>query len=399
MDLRPRRRGRRRPSSKSAAVFALISVLPVLLLGAVLLEQAHAAADERVLGRGRAQAQLVQTMGVGPALMGADLNDLATADFLRLRQVTQVAVVEGAVRFVAVLDLEGRVMFSEGRSVPDFSSPDDVAAIAAAEQGTTAVRLAPDLDAPSGSHIRVALPLKKNTSGISTGVLELGLPYEDIAASAARDLRKTYITLGVALLGLYFAQSSLAWWTTGRLRRLASENEHRALHDALTSLPNRRLFQLEVEAALARTRSGGRPCALVLVDLDHFKVVNDTLGHAAGDALLCATADRLVLALRSDDVVARLGGDEFGIVLDGIDDAATAEELLREVQCELARELMVQGVPLSVQASWGVALAPSGAEDVASLLQRADEAMYDAKRAGSGVVSVWGASARIRTAN
>ena len=107
----------------------------------------------------------------------------------------------------------------------------------------------------------------------------------------------------------------ISWWTTRALRRHAADHEHQALHDPLTGLPNRR-------AVPARGRGGARPRpgaatagALVLVDLDHFKEVNDTLGHHAGDELLQVVGRRLAESLRTDDTVARLGGDEFGLVL------------------------------------------------------------------------------------
>ena len=376
--------------SRSLLVYALVSLVPVLLIAGVLVHDQRGGAQERVLERGRTQARMIQALGISPALTGADLDDLRTADFTHVIQVTQLAVFEGAVRYVEIHDAAGMVLLSRGSSTPDHTSRADSAAFSTAMRGGTVVRLVDDRTAPSGSQIRVVQPLERDNSGRIPGVLELGLPYEDIENSVHAELERAYRSLAVGLFLLYLTQAALSWWTTRRIRRSAAENEHRALHDELTALPNRRLFQRKAEAVMAGMRDGGRPAAVVLVDLDHFKAVNDTLGHAAGDDLLCATAARLIGSLRAGDVVARLGGDEFGLILDGVGDVEVVRGLLDRVRAELARELILCDVPLSVEASFGVALVTPGLDDVMALLQRADVAMYEAKRAGSEVV-VWGA--------
>jgi len=120
--------------------------------------------------------------------------------------------------------------------------------------------------------------------------------------------------------------------------------------------------------------------------LDRFKDVNDTLGHHAGDELLRVVAQRLPASLRTDDTVARLGGDEFGLILPGIPDAAHALELLVRVREELAAPIVLDTVPLSIEASFGVALYPADGKTVEVLLQHADAAMYQGKRGTSGIV-------------
>jgi diguanylate cyclase (GGDEF)-like protein len=158
---------------------------------------------------------------------------------------------------------------------------------------------------------------------------------------------------------------------------------HQALHDALTGLPNRTLFHDRVRQALELARRGSQPLALLVMDLDSFKDVNDTLGHQCGDALLQQVGSRLLEGLRACDTVARLGGDEFGFLLTDVDSSATAA-LVERIQETLADPFTVQNRLHQVTASLGIALHPEHGEDVDQLLQRADVAMYAAKRTGTG---------------
>jgi diguanylate cyclase (GGDEF)-like protein len=164
-----------------------------------------------------------------------------------------------------------------------------------------------------------------------------------------------------------------------RLRRHADETQHQALHDSLTGLPNRALFRREVETALAARREAALPSAVLLMDLDRFKEVNDTLGHHNGDLLLQAVARRLQSTLRPGDVVARLGGDEFGILLVDAGDHHTIDSLAERMNEALAAPFLVQEMTLEVGASIGIATFPEDGDDVDTLIQRADVAMYVAK--------------------
>ena len=162
-----------------------------------------------------------------------------------------------------------------------------------------------------------------------------------------------------------------------RAGREAVLNERLALQDSLTGLPNRVLFRDRATIALAAAERNGTSVSLMLVDLDRFKEINDTLGHHVGDEVLRRVGEQLRDALREADTVARLGGDEFAIVVEG-----SAEEALH-VAAKL-REALVQpmdlvGVPLLIDASIGIATAPEDGTDVETLMQRADVAMYQAK--------------------
>ncbi|MEH0843029.1 bifunctional diguanylate cyclase/phosphodiesterase [Micromonospora sp. CPCC 205711] len=167
------------------------------------------------------------------------------------------------------------------------------------------------------------------------------------------------------------------------LARVADEHAHAATHDALTGLANRRhLLERGTEQIAERHAEG--VTALVLIDLNHFKEVNDTLGHAAGDQVLIQVADRLRTVARPDDLVARLGGDEFAVLLRGLPAPAVAAHRAEALLGALHEPIDVDGMRISVEASGGIAAAPASG-GVPELLRRADVAMYQAKRAGQRI--------------
>lgn len=167
-------------------------------------------------------------------------------------------------------------------------------------------------------------------------------------------------------------------------RRQAEDALRRqALHDALTGLPNRVLLSDRLRQAVLAVQRDGQPLALMLLDLDRFKDVNDTLGHQAGDLLLCQVAQRLRGVLRAADTVARLGGDEFAVLLPGAE-LAGAAQAAQSILAVLSEPITIEDQRLTIAASIGIALAPDHSADDQTLLRYADIAMYVAKRAGGG---------------
>ena len=169
-------------------------------------------------------------------------------------------------------------------------------------------------------------------------------------------------------------------------RRLETELKHQAFHDPLTELPNRALFLDRVEHALARRVRHGEDVAVMLIDLDDFKLVNDTRGHGVGDTLLVKVADRLRRTIRDEDTCARLGGDEFAVLMEGLTSTAEAVELAERISAELRRPVIVEGETVNAGASIGVATTEH-AEDATDLLRQSDLAMYAAKDAGGSSTS------------
>ncbi|HEV7175426.1 MAG TPA: bifunctional diguanylate cyclase/phosphodiesterase, partial [Solirubrobacteraceae bacterium] len=224
------------------------------------------------------------------------------------------------------------------------------------------------------------LPL--HTGHQTVGVLELYLPYAPISRDIASGLHELYLDLALGLAALYLALVVITASVSRGLRREAALNAYLAEHDMLTELPNRTFFHRRASDAVALAVRNNESVALAIVDLDRFKEVNDTLGHHNGDCLLRELAARLSASMRGGDTVARLGGDEFGLIVRDVEDAEPALRRLREV---IDREVGINGVPLSVQASMGFVIAPEDGTDVDTLLQRADVAMYLAKARHAGV--------------
>ena len=171
----------------------------------------------------------------------------------------------------------------------------------------------------------------------------------------------------------------------GEMRAEAGRQAYEASHDSLTGLANRALLRERAPLVLAESARSGRPCALLLLDLDHFKEINDTLGHSAGDLLLQQVAERLSDSTRSGDLVVRLGGDEFAVLLRDlrcVDDAPkVAVDLLRS----LSAPMVFEGLKLSVEGSIGVACYPEDGGDIEDLLRKADIALYQAKASRGSV--------------
>ena len=165
------------------------------------------------------------------------------------------------------------------------------------------------------------------------------------------------------------------------LERVSAENAFAAAHDPLTGLPNRRKLY-EVAGKIFGTRANDGVLALLLIDLNHFKEVNDTLGHAAGDDVLCEVARRLERSAHPGDLVARLGGDEFAVLMTKLPTPAMASHRAESMLTALDGTVEVDGMQLTVEAAGGIALAP-GTGGVQELMRRADVAMYQAKRSGN----------------
>lgn len=179
-------------------------------------------------------------------------------------------------------------------------------------------------------------------------------------------------------------------------RRLTEQMAHQATHDALTQLPNRYLFHDRLNQAIAHARRASQSFAILFVDLDHFKKVNDSLGHGAGDVLLQAAAARLLACKRQEDTIARLGGDEFVLVLENLHQEEGAATLARKILEALAPPFQIEGHECFITASIGISLFPKDGEDAETLLKNADIAMYRAKDSGRDIMQFYGRDMHVR---
>ena len=200
--------------------------------------------------------------------------------------------------------------------------------------------------------------------------------------------------IGLWAIAVFIAPLAFAWQmlhrthslelATEELARKQAENEYQASHDHLTDLPNRLLFLRSLATAIEEAEDAGGTIGVMLMDLDHFKEVNDALGHHFGDKLLAAIGPRIAQSLREGDLMARLGGDEFGVLLTNLADEETASVVAEKIVEGLRRPIRVEELDLDVSGSVGVALYPAHSEDPEMLLRHADVAMYAAKESGLG---------------
>lgn len=174
---------------------------------------------------------------------------------------------------------------------------------------------------------------------------------------------------------------------------LQSENEslaHQANHDSLTGLPNRAFFEGRLIRALRSAAKAKEQVAVLYLDSDRFKEINDSFGHAAGDAVLVAVAERVRAQLREDDLVARLGGDEFALLQRGVSDGDSAYRLADRLVQALSRPTEIEAHALQIGASIGIVLSPGDGTEAEELLRKADSAMYLAKATGRGCARIYG---------
>lgn len=204
----------------------------------------------------------------------------------------------------------------------------------------------------------------------------------------ARFGRNASLLIALTGSGLSLAMALLAWFMlAGRsmaqawARKMTEELRHMAQHDPLTHLPNRALFSDRLQQVLAHAKRTGAQFAVMFLDLDDFKPVNDDYGHAVGDVLLQQVAIRLKALMRAEDTIGRVGGDEFVILISGLNGPESASGLMEKIRQAVDAPYVVEGHELKVSCSMGIAIYPDDGDDEITLCKHADTAMYRAKRA------------------
>ena len=279
---------------------------------------------------------------------------------------------------------DGRITYATDRSLVGTRPAD--ARNARATLGTGNVAKA--VEVVNGRKIlKVFVPVPFVGSSEPAGVLALSQDYRPIVQAGRKGLLPVIGVLQLVLLTLYLSLFPLLRRVTARLRGQVEQIEKLALYDALTGLANRRLFHDRLEQAFLAARRNGEGFSLMLLDLDRFKEINDTLGHQTGDAVLEHLATRLREVARASDTVARLGGDEFALVLNGAHDGASGLFVAERIRRAL-EDPFVLGDELSLQleTSIGIAVFPQHGEDAEQLLKHADIALYASKDAHAPIV-------------
>ncbi|MDQ3867571.1 MAG: EAL domain-containing protein [Actinomycetota bacterium] len=388
LDSIPRKRPRlRRPGH--VATFGLVSLVPIVVIGLVLAHFLRAQVRARALQQATTATSLIARVGIQPRLTREAMEE--GLSIIRLTDL-DVAIQTGPgadIARVKIWNKDREIVYSDdhsliGRTFPPSEDLEE------AFDGEVKSEMSNLDDAENegerglGELLEVYVPFRFEGSREPDGVFEVYLPYRPIAAAVAKDTRTLYLLLLAGLAVLYGALFRLALGASRRLRRQAQENQQQALHDALTGLPNRTLFRDRLNQAVAAARRDGHETAVMLLDLDRFKEVNDTLGHASGDLLLTELARRLCEVVRESDSIARLGGDEFALLLPRVHASSDPVEVAERITKALDEPFVLQDVPIAVEASIGIAIFPEHGGDVDTLLQRADVAMYAAKTSHGG---------------
>ena len=330
-------------------------------------EQAEASARER--------AQLVASVAMPLGLDGNLERPLTGGRRTALDRLFASEINRGRILSAAVYNAAGERVYSLGRP----SVKHEPATALRDEQVTGSASAARATE--RGKRLVIYTPVVPK--GGRSGVLVLEQDYAPIARAARDAFLPIAGVLQVVLVVLFVLFIPVLRRITHRVRAQMRLIEHQALHDDLTDLPNRALLNDRIEQVLIAAERHGRRFSVMLMDLDRFKEINDTLGHHAGDLLLQEIAQRLRRTVRAGDTVARLGGDEFAVLSPETGDVASAIGLAERIQQAIQAPLRLDGHNLDVEASIGIALYPDHGDSADKLLKNADFAMYAAKQRGS----------------
>ena len=375
---------------------ALLSLIPMVALGFVLARVLQSQIVTRSLADAGESAQLVARLGIQPRLTPRELRDgLSAQDIRALDEQLRARSVKTDLARIKIWNNRGRIVYSDdhaliGRSP---SESDDLGDALRGEPDPAEV-VSPSLHTETASEVglgrlvEVYVPLRFVASGPPAGVFEIYLSYRPIAAAISRDENMIALLVFLGLALLWAILFRIVASASRRLSRQARENSRLARYDQLTGLPNRTLFREHVAQALGESDPLAPTVAVLLLDIDAFKQVNDTLGHRTGDEVLREVARRLQTRLGPEALLARLGNDEYAILQPLAGGAADAPTVAAAAQAAMEAPITLDGVALNVEVSIGIAIAPDHAHDADTLLQRADMAL-DRARARRGRVEVY----------
>ncbi|MCW2699204.1 MAG: putative signaling protein [Blastococcus sp.] len=398
---------RRLRNTSLLARFGVISLLLTIAVGMVLASVLSTAVAERAREQAEWTAIVTVRLGLQPQLTPGDLANGFDG--------TRLAAVDAAVD-AARNNLQGGGelddldpvelnIFNRDRTIVYSDENDKIGSVSESDElddvlsGEVVSGFSHSDDDGTGSEdgervfLEVYVPVQYAGSASPDGAMELYLPYAPVAAAVATDVRTLTITLVVGLAIFYGVVFRLIASASRRLQRQtealrssAERDRHQSTHDSLTGLPNWVLLRDRLAQSLSAASRTSGEVSLLLIDLDRFKEINDTLGHTYGDKLLCQVGPRLQSVLRDGDTVARLGGDEFAVLLPSVQGEEEARAIAERLSEALHRAFDVDGVVLDVEASIGIVLSPWHGTDTEELLRNADIAMYVAKEHKAGAV-------------
>jgi diguanylate cyclase (GGDEF)-like protein len=375
--------------------FALLSAAAVLLLGIGLARMESGLIRNRALQSARNSAQLVTQVALQSNLQPSDLqNGLTVSEIAALDNSLQEGNADNSIARVKIWSPDSTVVYSDDTSLIGRKFPIETD-LREALDGETSSDVSDVNEAENveerrlGQLLEVYIPLRFNKQK-PAGAFELYLPYAPVAEGIASDTRRLWAVTVGGLVLLYLLLFRIVYGASKRidaqkrsLKERAEENERLAMTDQLTGLPNRTMFTRRLNELIAAPGSPVAQVNVVLMDLDRFKDVNDTLGHDVGDRLLAEVGGRLAGMTREGEHPARLGGDEFAILVPG--DRHAAQEVARRLVGQFVEPFRVEGMAVEVAPSIGVANYPRDGDAGHVILRRADIAMYKAKESTSRI--------------
>ncbi len=372
---------------------ALLSLLPMVVLGFILARVLQAQIVSGALENATESARIIAHLGIEPHLSAQDLRTGLTPSGIREldKQLSGRSVTQDLAR-IKIWNSRYKVIYSDdhsliGRTLP----PSDDLRDALANEPDDADVVTPRLHSETASEVglgqlvEVYVPLRFAASGPPEGAFEIYLSYGPIAAAIGSEKRTIALLVAIGLALLWLILYRIVARASRRLRNQARENDRLARYDQLTGLANRTLFLERVTDLVRLSSARQQSVAVLLIDLDRFTEINNTLGHANGDRVLCEVAQRLQMTFAENAHVARLGADEFAIVAQISDGAVGAREAATAVQETLELPVVIEAVALNVEASIGIAVLHEQPESSDLLLQRADTALAHARSRASRV--------------
>jgi diguanylate cyclase (GGDEF)-like protein len=364
--------------------FALLTAVSLSAAAAVILlfvrQHATEQAESAVTFHSRFVAQAILSDELRPRDFRAPVGPARRAQLDRL--FTREVLV-GATLRVRLVGPDGWVTYSNAHKLIG-KRVSNGAPVSSALDGKSSSQVGSLVEEGAQKPTRVLdayVPVTLENDSAPAGVFGLSQDYAPISRAAREAFLPVAGVFELVLIALYASLFPIMSRVTRRLHRQMLEIEHQALHDDLTGLPNRAFFRESAEQAFAEARELGSGVAVLLMDLDGFKEINDTLGHESGDLLLAELGERLREILRGTDTVARLGGDEFAVLAPGQHDAQSATVVADRIRRGLDDPFVVAGITLEVEASIGIALFPDHGDDVETVMRHADVAMYVSKEA------------------
>jgi diguanylate cyclase (GGDEF)-like protein len=362
--------------------FGVVSLVPIIVLGLIVAQSMRSSIRDRAIDRAEQESVVVSKLAIEPQLAPPDM-DRELPHEKRARITT--ALTEGSlgrrVVQVSVRNRAGRVIYSTDDGTVGRTAPPTLQSKRALEGHVAA---GPQPDGEGGRVVATFVPLHLPGDVKPAGVASIWTDYAPVAAAVADDSRRTLAILVAGLSALWLGLVAVTAAASQRLRKQAADREHQALSDALTGLPNRTMFHDLVQRTILAAQRKKKLVSVMLMDLDRFKEVNDTLGHHNGDLLLQRIAQRLQGVLRDGETIARLGGDEFAILIPGVPDRQACVHVAKRLLKTLEEPVVVGGLALQCEGSIGIAIYPDHGKQVEAIMRAADVAMYVTKEQRSG---------------